>query len=346
MMTTLSLQEYKRVSVQVLHNAGLNLSNIMQRTGFRKDYCLRWIERSREEHGYKNRKGSGRHRKLAPDQEQFLMRTACGKLHTSLRRLSQIVCKRYNIESVSRETIRNCLRRNKLKSFARPKKPLLSQNNITKRLQFARKYTEPKEHIQNIVFTDEVHFELDGYPNSKKNRVWAKERKEVEPVRTVCKSQTIRLWGALLPNNTIYVRFYENTLNAQKYVSILERFFEHCKRTKELQDILLQQDGASCHAARFTNNWLQRNGIRYISSGRSKHSEWPPYSPDLNPIECLWALLKDRVYAKQPQSLKHLKRAILRALDKVTPQQVQRLRNSFYKRLEAVKTAEGKSTHY
>lgn len=29
--------------------------------------------------------------------------------------------------------------------------------------------------------------------------------------------------------------------------------------------------------------------------------EWPPYSPDLNPIENLWALLKAAIYKLRPE---------------------------------------------
>lgn len=31
--------------------------------------------------------------------------------------------------------------------------------------------------------------------------------------------------------------------------------------------------------------------------------EWPPYSPDLNPIENLWALLKAEIYKIRPDLL-------------------------------------------
>jgi hypothetical protein len=31
--------------------------------------------------------------------------------------------------------------------------------------------------------------------------------------------------------------------------------------------------------------------------------EWPPYSPDLNPIENLWALLKAKIYELRPDLL-------------------------------------------
>ncbi|EDN05333.1 predicted protein [Histoplasma mississippiense (nom. inval.)] len=45
---------------------------------------------------------------------------------------------------------------------------------------------------------------------------------------------------------------------------------------------------------------------------------WPPYSPDLNPIENLWALLKQEIYKLHPE-LEHAsdtvatKRALIEA---------------------------------
>jgi hypothetical protein len=50
-----------------------------------------------------------------------------------------------------------------------------------------------------------------------------------------------------------------------------------------------QQDNALVHTARFTTAWFNRQGIYVLPS-------WPPYSPDLNPIEHCWIRLKERLY--------------------------------------------------
>ncbi|VDL65467.1 unnamed protein product [Nippostrongylus brasiliensis] len=46
------------------------------------------------------------------------------------------------------------------------------------------------------------------------------------------------------------------------------------------QSFVFQQDGAPAHKSKAEQGWLQRELAEFISS-----SEWPPYSPDLNPLD-------------------------------------------------------------
>src|SRR6266566_653585 len=56
------------------------------------------------------------------------------------------------------------------------------------------------------------------------------------------------------------------------------------------------QDNASTHTTHMVQDWLQEwaaeNGVELV--------DWPPYSPDLNPIENLWKLLKKRICEREP----------------------------------------------
>ena len=60
--------------------------------------------------------------------------------------------------------------------------------------------------------------------------------------------------------------------------------------------IVFQQDGARCHNARVTTQWLEANiNARMICSLQSQQDqrigrqpflfEWPPYSPDMTPMD-------------------------------------------------------------
>ena len=51
---------------------------------------------------------------------------------------------------------------------------------------------------------------------------------------------------------------------------------------------IFQQDNAPCHKARSVKNFLAQQSFSLL--------DWPPYSPDLSPIENLWAIVKKKVH--------------------------------------------------
>jgi inhibitor of nuclear factor kappa-B kinase subunit alpha len=91
-----------------------------------------------------------------------------------------------------------------------------------------------------------------------------------------------------------------------------------------------QQDSAPAHRAKNTQQWYRVNFPDFVSAG-----EWPPYSPDLNPMDySIWSILESRACAKPQNSLESLKRSLLAEWEKITVEEVRRVGENFTKRLK------------
>ena len=56
--------------------------------------------------------------------------------------------------------------------------------------------------------------------------------------------------------------------------------------------MIFMQNDAPSHASKYSTSWLASKGIK-----DERIMTWPPSSPDLNPVENLWALLKQDIYS-------------------------------------------------
>ena len=55
-------------------------------------------------------------------------------------------------------------------------------------------------------------------------------------------------------------------------------------------NFIFQDDNARCHESKKVNEWFQQRNINTL--------QWPSQSPDLNPIENLWAVFKKKIVKK------------------------------------------------
>jgi ABC-type transport system involved in cytochrome c biogenesis ATPase subunit len=83
--------------------------------------------------------------------------------------------------------------------------------------------------------------------------------------------------------------------------------------------------------------------------------DWPPYSPDLNPIENLWKVLKSRICERYPEISAYPKSAVALARlieaaeelwSEVEDEVVKNVVNSMPDRLNACYNADGYYTKY
>jgi transposase len=86
-------------------------------------------------------------------------------------------------------------------------------------------------------------------------------------------------------------------------------------------------------------DWLKNEAINIF--------EWPGNSPDLNPIENAWRVMKSRLKQSTLSNIEDLKKEIIRVwISEMSPEYFKKLSYSMPKRLENVIRAKGHMTKY
>ena len=106
------------------------------------------------------------------------------------------------------------------------------------------------------------------------------------------------------------------------------------------RNLILQQDNARPHVARVCQDFLANNNIAPLA--------WPPYSPDLTPIEHMWDELDRRVRKRRnpPATLAQLRNALIDEWNNIPMRTVNALVNSIQRRIRTATAARGGHTRY
>ena len=162
------------------------------------------------------------------------------------------------------------------------------------------------------LFSDECAFELSNC--SAVQRAWV-HRKVGEKYLKCCVlrapvkgRQKVDIWGCISSIGVARLRILTRTVNRhvciETYVQELLPMLDELPLSWE-RKVVFQQDNARPHVAHDTINFLEENVVTI--------AEWPPYSPDLNPIENVWAIMKRIVCEMEPQNVEQLTAAIKKA---------------------------------
>lgn len=248
---------------------------------------------------------------------------------------------------VSYSSTTSLMRSLDLKSMYKKKKPLIKKLNRRKRLQWARNHMSwTSEDWKKVIYSDETKINRWGSDGAQITWKHRDDPLQVHNIQTRLKGAggSIMIWGCMTSLGVGYAcRIVEYPMKSELYTHILATTYKDTLDYYGLKnkDVIFQQDGDPKHTSKFTQNWLKRNKIKYIQ-------DWPPNSPDLNPIEHLWHHVKYKLdgYPTKPSNIDELWDRFEKEWNSFTLEDMQRYYESIPKRIEAVIKAKGGYTKF
>lgn len=293
-----------------------------------------------------NRHRTGRPRKTTAADDRNIVRavkkdpkTTVGEISNNLQRAGV---------KVSASTVHRRLHEQKYRGYTRRCKPLISKKNRKARLDFAKRYRdEPQKFWDKVLWTDETKMNL--YQSDGKAKVWRKKGSAHDPKHTSSSVKhgggNVMAWACMASSGTGSLIFIDDVthdgsskMNSEVYRNILSANLKKDATKLIGRSFIMQQDNDPKHTAKTTKEFIRGKNWRLL--------DWPSQSPDLNPIEHVFYLLKRRLKGVAPQNKQQLKEAAVKAWKSITKEEFKSLVMSVGHRLDAVIASKGFATKY
>ena len=332
MSSQLTETEKERFDAFKLHLAGKSNSFIAKK--FKKS--IRWVQkntrRSNDTGKFEDRKRSGRPAKVTSRDQTRLVKAVQGKRGQSLRKTSRSF-RTQKGDNISPSTIRRTLRRAKLFPHRRRKVTALTDGQKNRRVAFAQKYR--RFDWTKCAFWDETVFTLFSTPNLKNDITWDAKgvaynyEKQAHP-KTFC------FGAAITVNGPTRIVPYRSTIDQDSYVAMVRKVVPDLNNLMKGVDWTFVQDGARPHTARRTLKTLTEELPHLFPA-----SDWPPNSPDDNPIENVFGYLDSQIGPKSFTTPEALERGIRNAWKKLTPEYCRKCIEAIPSRLKQIIATKG-----
>lgn len=256
--------------------------------------------------------------------------------------------------TVHRSTVTKFLKKEKWHPYKIQLLQELIEDDPDRRNEFCQTMTERTDNnprlVKQICFSDEATFCLNGEVNRHNFRYWAPANPHWFRESHSQYNEKVNVWAGIINNRVIGPYFFEGSLTGERYHDFLATDLIPALATlypdenmpdMPNQALWFQQDGAPPHYAAivrrflddvFPNRWIGRRGP----------IEWPPRSPDLNPLDYfLWGYVKNVVYKDKPRTLDILKDRIRNVIRNISPETVENVQQEFIDRLGYCRAVNG-----
>ena len=276
-----------------------------------------YIKKIKETNSIARKKGSGRPKKISGNTSVAIGQYVRRDPTISSRKLEAKLAEKGF--SVSYRTISKHLGSLGYKNNVPLPTPMLTKAHKEKRVEWA--YAHLNDNWNTTLFSDETAFQL--FRNTITQ--WYKG---LRPIKPIPKNRVkILAWGGFCMQGKTSLFCFRQIMTGPYYVEILQQHLS------EIQQMLghvwhFQQDNDPKHTSRVASAFLRENMPEVI--------DWPSNSPDLNPIENLWSIVKRNVEKRQPKNLDDLQRFMVEEWDNIPETIIKNLIGSMKRRCEAI----------
>lgn len=186
------------------------------------------------------------------------------------------------------------------------------------------------------MFTDEASF----WSFNVKRRAWSTKQKKLV-IRTVKHPSKVHVWGCFTKQGFGRLIVFTRNLDAAFMNQIYQRGLLPSAQKwfgVENSNWTLQEDNDPKHRSKLCSGFKLKKCIRTL--------DWPSQSPDANPIENVWAVMKAKLKGYRIKNLSHLARVLKKIWKNLPSQYAESLVDSMDKRCQAIIDSNGDFTMY
>ena len=252
----------------LLTNSDINANDLVKLTGCSRRTAYRILKLKKDGKSLENRPRSGRPRKLNSHDLKIIKGIIAQKPMITCRRLASELKSRSNV-SVSPSSVHRSLVRCGFSKVKPTVVPLMTESTRMNRLKWCHEHLN--DDWESVFFSDESSFHQFRY----KNKEWTLNKPRYQP--SPKHPNKTMVWGAISMRGKTPLKVIRGSIDRFSYVEILNECLIPTADELYPDGWTFQQDNAPPHTARSTKQWFNEAS-----------------SPDLNPIEMLWAIMKSR----------------------------------------------------
>lgn len=332
----------RRAAIIELHLRGNRNCEIVRQLGIDKRTVSRAISRFRELGGLEDRPRAGRPATADTPRNRNIIRN---RIRRNSKRSKRKMARDLRIDEKS---VRNIVKKKlKLHSYKMQKAHLLTEKMKRDRLKKAKKLKRRfgRGAHRTILFSDEKLFTIEEVFNKQNVRVLARDISAANTTGRLAQRSahpaSVMVWAGITADGKTPLVFIDQgvKINKENYrEEILQNVVEPWAHGHfGNRHWTFQQDSAPAHAAKTNQDWCRDRFPDFISK-----TEWPPYSPDLNPLDySVWSVLEAKVSAKRHNNPEQLKRSLMAAWEEIDEDYLRATVEDFPRRLNACIEAKG-----